>query len=69
MNITEGARRMRSGGIVLFLLSIGTAYLGLWAVPVLHYANCVELLFAIMIPGALLWLAGWILQGFAKPNH
>ena len=23
----------------------------------------------IMIPGAILWLAGWILDGFAKDTH
>jgi hypothetical protein len=73
MNVTEGARRMRSAGkwivliplmmtLLLCLVSFGSYALNLnpriivLAVP----------LIPIEIFGIILWLAGWIMEGFAK---
>jgi hypothetical protein len=61
MNVPEGARRMRRGGVFLLLSSLLAAYAGAWVSPD-HSMNAL----LIVIPGALLWLAGWILEGFSS---
>lgn len=61
MNVSEGAKRMRRAGVALFLLSLLSAYAGAWLSPD-HPMNAL----IIVIPGALLWLAGWIVEGFSS---
>jgi hypothetical protein len=69
MNIAEGARRMRRGGLVLFLVCLLTGYLSLWLNPLTNGIASFWMAFAIVLPGVFLWLAGWILGGFAIPNR
>jgi hypothetical protein len=76
MNITEGARRMQSAGRWIFLIN---AAFGLCLVGVdlllppymrdFRLLGIVPLLFPILVLGAALWLAGWIVDGFAKDAH
>jgi hypothetical protein len=68
MNMAEGARRMRLAALPLFILCLGAAYLGLSLIPELPSSIGVLLAYAVILPGAILWLAGWILQGFARPK-
>jgi len=78
MDVQEGARRMKRAGqwlimvpltAVLILLAIGLV------VSVLRHDSGslgrgpIVFLFAFIylaIPGGVLWLAGWIVEGFAK---
>jgi hypothetical protein len=64
MNISEAARRMRFAGIFLIAVCALTEYLGAWLGALVPTPNGVELLYLIVIPGTVLWLAGWIFQGF-----
>ena len=52
---------MRGAGVALFLFSLLAAYAGAWVSPE-HPMNAL----IIVIPGVLLWLAGWIVEGFSS---
>ncbi len=65
MNISEAARRMCRAGLVLILVCAFTVYLRLWVTAALPLPNGVQLTLLVVIPGTVLWLAGWILQGFS----
>ena len=64
MNVSEGAKRMRRAGAALFLFSLLAAYAGALVSPD-HPMNAL----IIVIPGALLSLAGWIVEGFFSENR
>jgi hypothetical protein len=78
MNIAEGARRMQFAGhrlaaitsgltVVLVLLFITAGFLN-----VQMFGPLIALGFLVLfgiIPGAVLWLAGWIVEGFADKRH
>lgn len=75
MNIQEGARRMQKAGRWLIALPLGLLLILfiVWAVEVLFVRNDLRnplgmTLFCIpfLVPGTALWLAGWIVDGFAK---
>lgn len=74
MNITEGARKMQTAGRWIFLADIAFAvcmvaaqyFLTRYSEAALRPMTIVPLLFPVMLLGALLWLAGWIVEGFAK---
>jgi hypothetical protein len=76
MNVHEGAKRMKQAGALLALIPVcffvlilglqiaisarkGTAGLG-------GVGFGVADILVLLAPGALLWLAGWITEGFAK---
>jgi hypothetical protein len=76
MNITEGARRMQSAGRWIFLINsafvlclIGVDFLLPAYMRDFRFLGIVPLLFPILVFGAALWLAGWIMDGFAKDAH
>jgi hypothetical protein len=50
---------MRRGGAILVLSSVLAMYAGAWVSP----GSAINALF-IVIPGELLFLAGWIVEGF-----
>jgi hypothetical protein len=75
MNVREGARRMRKAGrmlilaplVVLVILNI------VWIVEYFLVRNdlrsamgLIPICIPFMVPGAALWLAGWMVDGFAK---
>jgi len=62
MNVSEGTRRMRRAGQLIFLIAIVALALSIAR----HVLWLVFPLLWIAFPGASLWLAGWIVQGFAK---
>ncbi len=75
MNVREGARRMRKAGRWLMLIPLAIlAVLNIaWVVEYFFVRNDLRSaigLFPIcipfMLPGAALWLAGWIVDGFAR---
>jgi hypothetical protein len=76
MNISEGARRMQSAGRWIFLINFAFM-LCLFGADVLlppymrnfRLLGIVPLLFPILALSAALWLAGWIVEGFAKDAH
>jgi len=81
MNVVEGSRRMRRAGrwMVLIPISIFVPFLFLSeAFATLRMGDFVNwfgilqllapLLLIIAIPGGALWLAGWILDGFARDS-
>jgi hypothetical protein len=57
---------MRRGGVFLFVTSLPTAYAALWLGSAEPNVNAVALLFLTVLPAVGLWLAGWIIQGFAN---
>lgn len=75
MNVHEGARRMRRAGVALALIPICWCALimclqliamrhnGLGAVA--GGLGLAEI-FVLAMPGILLWIAGWIVEGFVK---
>jgi|HubBroStandDraft_1064217.scaffolds.fasta_scaffold58971_2 hypothetical protein len=79
MNIAGGARRMRRVGryVVLAALGVFALLFGLLAAALLrpslgiHFAMIDLILLPILvaIPGASLWLAGWIVEGFAEKDQ
>lgn len=79
MNITGGAERMRRVGryILLSALGVFAALCCLVAVALLvpslgigfAIVDVLLLPLLIAIPGAGFWLAGWIVEGFAKEAH
>ncbi len=75
MNVHEGARRMRYAGIWLALIAISWRTLVLCIQVIFLFRGGMgaiagglgigEVLIAAA-PGVLLWIAGWIVEGFAK---
>ena len=79
MNIAEGARRMKYAGrwMVLFPLSAFLLFVCILTVTVflpgatIRYFQATQLLvlpLPIAFIGVVLWLAGWITEGFAKES-
>jgi hypothetical protein len=80
MNVAEGARRMQyAGRWMVFIALIGSVlFAGLTLVlaylPGGQYVHgfgvleFIPLFFPIATMGAILWLAGWIVEGFAKKD-
>lgn len=74
MNIREGAGRLRRAGrwMILIPLSVGVLVLCCEAVFAHRHPMAFDFgpvlvdMIVLSIPGALLSLAGWILEGFAK---
>jgi hypothetical protein len=81
MNVAEGARRMQQAGRWMVLIPLGASLLFVGSFLVLAYLpagaevhgfgvlGIVPLLMSIEIPGAALWLAGWIVEGFAQKDQ
>jgi hypothetical protein len=72
MNINEGARRMRKAGrwlivLPLVLLTI-VSVVGCFVVRYnpRFALGLIPISIPLLIPGVVLWLAGWIVEGFAK---
>jgi hypothetical protein len=78
MNIQEGARRMKRAGRWLIMVTL-TSVLVLLGIGLVVSAfphgsrslgdGVIIIVFAftyLAIPGGVLWLAGWITEGFAK---
>ena len=73
MNVSEGAKRMRQAGRWIAIISLAVCLLAVVAVFVLGIQNllvgfgvCINLFIPIAIAGVILWIAGWIVEGFAK---
>lgn len=75
MNVQEGARRMREAGLWLIALPLGLLLILLivWGAEYMSVRNDLRsplgmtaFCIPFLIPGAALWLAGWIVDGFAK---
>jgi hypothetical protein len=76
MNVHEGARRMQRAGKWLVMIPLSVLSL-IWAIafietllkhgyPPYHAPLIFLILFIYLaIPGGALWLAGWIVEGFA----
>ena len=80
INIHEGARRMQRAGQWMIFIPL-SIILVLWGIklgyalfyrgsPVGLYGGLdfILVLFYLTAPGAVLWLAGWIVEGFAKKD-
>ena len=78
MSALEGSRRMKRIGQLLIFAAL-TLLLLLWAIilglnlwrsmPMSVAPGLFDLLFVFLLiaaPGAALWVAGWIVEGFAK---
>lgn len=74
MNVLEGARRMKRAGLFLVMIP-WIVLLLVWAIALivaLLHKNPAELnpfggiFLYLAIPGGMLWLAGWIVEGFGK---
>jgi hypothetical protein len=75
MNVYEGAKRMRRAGQWMIVISLAEltllAFAGLYGA---HFdpglgGPLLLFFFVFVTSGALLWLAGWIVEGFAKSAH
>jgi hypothetical protein len=76
MNLIEGAQRMQRAGRWIVYIAVGLCVLllGMSAVSTLipnpmHGLGLMDLTFVLIFlaaPGGVLWLGGWILEGFAK---
>ena len=78
MNVTEGAKRMMlagrwivAAGLLIWLLSMlvrasDLFNLGNLPIGVRFLLNALALSIPIALAGGVLWLAGWIIEGFAK---
>jgi hypothetical protein len=77
MNTREGARRMQRAGQWLVMIPLTTLLLltGFTVVLNLLHPNASNPLgfilpfIPLLLPGGLLWLAGWIVEGFSKEGH
>jgi hypothetical protein len=77
MNIHEGARRMCRAGQWMILIPLTVLLLLMLVLGILDLLHpgrggslgLIRVFLPLMIPGALLWLAGWIVEGFAKEEH
>lgn len=78
MNALEGARRMQLAGRWIVWIALSVTVL-LWGaimlfsylrapllLPRLGFLEPLFVFFYLACPGAILWLAGWIVEGFAK---
>jgi hypothetical protein len=78
MNVQEGARRMQRAGQWLVMIPLTLVTL-IWAV--MFTVSLVNhsffgpnqlvfllILFYLVVPGGALWLAGWIVEGFANKD-
>jgi hypothetical protein len=80
MNVAEGARRMQFAGrwmvsialvgsILFVVLTLAFAYLpASQSVHGIALLEFIPLFVPIAGTGAILWLAGWIVEGFAKKD-
>jgi hypothetical protein len=68
MNVREGAMRMRMAAGAIFVLCILTAYLSLVASGGLQGVSPLGIASLVVLPAPILWLAGWIVQGFAEED-
>ena len=74
MNILEGSRRMKQAGRwMLFLaLTVMVLLVGISGVMSLYRGDLrtplalIPMSLPFFVPGAALWLAGWIVEGFSK---
>ena len=76
MNAHEGAKRMKQAGALLALIPVCffVLILGFQIVSIARKGAAglggvgfgVADILVLLTPGALLWLAGWIVEGFAK---
>ncbi len=78
MNVPEGARRMKLAGLwiasiplgILLLLMVGAGTLIVQRQDYAYLANlgpaAILILLYLEIPGWILWLAGWIVEGFSQ---
>jgi hypothetical protein len=74
MNVDEGARRMQQAGRWMVFIPLTIAFLFIACASVAPFLgasgsmtfNILPLLFFLSLPGAALWLAGWIVEGFAQ---
>jgi len=76
MNLLEGAARMKRAGQWIVYIAVGLCVLmlGMSAISALlpnpmHGLGIFDLTFVLVFlaaPGGVLWLGGWILEGFAK---
>jgi hypothetical protein len=79
MNVAEGASRMKRAGRWMILIALAACVFLLFLtalsfllpqyLPRYGTSDMILLLLFIAFPGAFLWLAGWILEGFAKETH
>jgi hypothetical protein len=77
MNIHEGAKRMKRAGQVIFFIATSlTLLLILYPLgfqmlypsmrPWFSSTALLILTFVFVIPGVILWICGWILEGFSS---
>jgi hypothetical protein len=77
MNIREGAKRMRRAGMwltivpltLLALLILACESMTLFLPGARSYLGLLALVVPLALPGAAVWIAGWIAEGFAKEAH
>jgi hypothetical protein len=79
MNLVEGAKRMQQAGRWIFTAAAILLVLSLClsaGLKSLHHGEfflptdlATPLLFLVAISSAILWLTGWILEGFGKDAH
>jgi hypothetical protein len=74
MNVREGARRMPKAGRWLMLIPLAVLVILniVWVVEYFFVRNdlrsalgLIPICIPFMLPGTALWLAGWIVDGFA----
>lgn len=77
MNVREGARRMRMAGRWLMLIPPVAFVVScvVWAVEYFFVRNdlrppfgLIVIFIPLIVPGAALWVAGWIVDGFAEES-
>lgn len=77
MNIHEGSRRMQRAGQWLIAIPVSVVLLCVMAASVVALAqgrlsdigfrlSAISFCIPLVIPGLALWIAGWIVEGFAK---
>jgi hypothetical protein len=66
MNSAEPTRRMRFAELFLFVTSLLTAFVAIVIASGNQPTNAIEALLLIVPPWIVLWLAGWISEGFAE---
>lgn len=81
MNIHEGSRRMQRAGQWMMVVPIGLVLL-IWVIELAQdlgrgrgladFGFRFPLIFTalpLLVPGAALWIAGWIVEGFNQDGH
>jgi hypothetical protein len=78
MSVQEGARRMKRAGhwivfvpltfaVVMWGIGLAIALLRRDTISLMHGGIFFLIVFVYLaIPGVVLWIAGWIVEGFAK---